>query len=111
VLNAPSDAGLQVHLATGSDILNYQRDSRFAQVAYSDPRTDAERAQFNRLRDEVVASIRQSDPGDAAQVDDNLFMLALSPNVPAATRQQVSQMLDLTEPAAIFIGPADVDIP
>ncbi len=110
VLEHPSDAALQVHLATGADILNYQRDSRFTQVAYSDPRTDAERAQFNQLHDQVVANLRQSNPDDVAQVDSNLFMLALAPNVPAATRAQVSQMLDLTEPAAIFIGPANVDI-
>jgi hypothetical protein len=111
VLKNPSDARLQVHLATGADIANYQRDSRFTQIAYSDPRTDAERAQFNRLHAQVVASLRQSNPDDVAQIDNNLFMLALSPNVPAATRIQISQMLDLTEPAAIFIGPADVDIP
>jgi hypothetical protein len=111
VLNNGAHPNLQVHLATGADIANYQRDSRFTQIAYSDPRTDAERAQFNQLHDQVVASLRQSDPNDVAQIDNNLFMLALSPNVPAATREQVSQMLDLTEPAAIFIGPADVDIP
>ncbi len=111
VLNNGAHPALQVHLATGADILNYQRDSRFTQIAYSDPRTDAERARFNQLHGEVAASLQQSNPGDVAQIDSNLFMLALAPDVPATTRAKVSEMLDLTEPAAIFIGPADVDLP
>src|SRR5206468_2542085 len=40
---------LEVHLATGPDIVNWQHDSRFTQVAYFDPRSDAERARFDEL--------------------------------------------------------------
>ena len=41
----------------------------------------------------------------AAQVDDNLFMLGIVPGVPAPTRKLVTQMLDLSMPMAVFIGP------
>ena len=43
------------------------------------------------------------------QVDDNLFMLAIVPKVPAGTRAMVSRMLDLSMPMAVFIGPPGKD--
>jgi hypothetical protein len=43
------------------------------------------------------------------QVDDNLFMLAIVPKVPAGTRTMVTQMLDLSMPMAVFIGPPGKD--
>jgi hypothetical protein len=97
---------LEVHLATGPDIVNWQRDSRFKQVAYSDPRTDAERAQFDQLHSQVDADLRAAGMATLVpQVDNNLFMLALAPAVPVATKHAISQMLDLSMPMAVFIGP------
>jgi hypothetical protein len=97
---------LEVHLATGPDIVNWQHDSRFRQVAYSDPRTEAERARFDRLHAQVVADLRTGGQATLVpQVDNNLFMLALAPNVPTATKHAISQMLDLSMPMAVFIGP------
>ncbi len=109
VLADASQATLEVHIATGSDIVNWQRDPGFVQVAYDDPRTDAQRAQFNQLRTQVLQNLQATDAGDISQVDTNLFMLELSPRVPAPTRQLMSQMLDLAEPAAIFIGRPKLD--
>jgi hypothetical protein len=97
---------LEVHLATGPDIVNWQRDSRFEQVAYSDPRTAAQRAQFDQLHGRVDADLRAAGMADLVpQVDNNLFMLALAPAVPVATKHAISQMLDLSMPMAVFIGP------
>ena len=63
---------------------------RFKQVAYSDPRTDAERA----VRPAARSGRRRSAPAGMAnlvpQVDDNLFMLALAPAVPVATRRDLA---------------------
>jgi hypothetical protein len=97
---------LEVHLATGPDIANWRRDSRFTQIAYFDPRSDAERLEFGRLRAEVAADLRRAGLGDrVAQIDDNLFMLALAPGVPVSTQKLITQMLDLSMPMAVFIGP------
>jgi hypothetical protein len=99
---------LEVHLATGPDIANWQRDSRFREVASFDPRSDAERAEFGRLHSKVVADLdRAGLRALVPQVDDNLFMLALATNVPLATRSSISDMLDLSMPMAVFIGPPE----
>jgi hypothetical protein len=101
---------LEVHLATGPDIANWQRDSRFTEVASFDPRSDAERAEFGRLHTQVVADLdRAGLRALVPQVDDNLFMLALATNVPLATRSSISAMLDLSMPMAVFIGPPGTD--
>src|SRR4029079_8509571 len=71
---------LEVHLATGPDIANWQRDSRFVQVAFFDPRSAGERGEFGRLHAQVAGELRAAGLGHlVAQIDDNLFMLALAP--------------------------------
>jgi hypothetical protein len=97
---------LEVHLATGPDIANWARDPRFDEVASFDPRSGVERAQFDELHGQVVGELRRAGLDRLVpQVDDNLFMLAIVPKVPASTRTMVSQMLDLSMPMAVFIGP------
>jgi len=97
---------LEVHLATGPDIANWKRDSRFTEVTAFDPRSENERAQFDKLHGQVVGDLRRAGLDRLVpQVDDNLFMLAIVPKVPAGTRTMVTQMLDLSMPMAVFIGP------
>src|SRR4029079_2249247 len=73
---------LEVHLATGPDIANWQRDSRFVRVAFFDPRSAAERGEFDRLHAEVATQLRGAGLGNlVAQIDDNPFMPALAPPV------------------------------
>jgi hypothetical protein len=101
---------LEVHLATGPDIENWARDSRFTRVAFFDPRTRAEQEEFGRLHDEVVADLQQAGLGALVpQVDNNLFMLALAPNVPRSTQAKITKMLDLSMPMAVFVGPPGKD--
>jgi hypothetical protein len=100
---------LEVHLATGPDIANWRHDSRFTQVGSFDPRSDAERAEFDRLHAVVAADLRRAGLGDlVAQIDDNLFMLALAPRVPADARTSITQMLGLGMPMAVFVGPPEL---
>lgn len=97
---------LEVHLATGPDIANWQRDSRYKQVAEFDPRSPEERDRFDELHDQVVSELGQAGLASLGpQVDSNLFMLGLAPNVPPATRHKITRMLDLGMPMAVFIGP------
>jgi len=101
---------LEVHLATGPDIANWQRDSRYTEVASFDPRSPAEVATFNRLHGQVVDDLRGAGMNNLTpQVDSNLFMLALAPGVPTGTKNLITQMLDLSMPMAVFIGPPKGD--
>jgi hypothetical protein len=97
---------LQVHLATGPDIERWRRDPRFHEVAYYDPKSAAERADFDRLHQQVVAELQGEGLTDLIpQVEDNLFMLALLPRIPEPTRMKMSKMLSYGLPAAVFVGP------
>jgi len=101
---------LEVHLATGRDIANWRRDSRFTQVVTFDPRSAAERREFGRLHAEVAGDLRRAGLGElVAQIDDNLFMLALAPRVPERAQTLITRMLDLGLPMAVFIGPPGTD--
>ncbi len=102
----PGRATLQVHLATGVDIARWRADTRFREVAAFDPRSDAERGEFDLLHAQVVDDLQRAGLNELIpRVDDNLFMLALAREVPEATRRLVSRMLAFGLPAAVFIGP------
>jgi hypothetical protein len=106
VTTDPSRYSLQVHLATGPDIDNWRRDPAFEQVAYVNPRTPAQQAEFDQLHQQVVDALNAAGQSDlAGQVDNNLFMLALSKDVAPATRQLISRMLTIGFPVAVFVGP------
>jgi hypothetical protein len=97
---------MQVHLATGVDIARWRGDPRFREVAYYDPKSPAEGADFDALHRQVVDELQREGLSDLThQVDDNLLMLSLLPRVPAATRAKMSKMLAYGLPAAVFIGP------
>jgi hypothetical protein len=97
---------LEVHLATGPDIANWRNNPQFTEVASFDPRTADQLKLFNALHGQVVDNLNQEGLHTLVpQVDNNLFMLALAPNVPANTKTMISQMLDLSMPVAVFIGP------
>jgi hypothetical protein len=97
---------MQVHLATGVDIERWRRDPRFHEVAYYDPKSPTELAEFNALHQQVVDELqREGLSAHVHEVDDNLLMLSLLPSVPADTRAKMSKMLAYGLPAAVFVGP------
>ncbi len=103
---ADNRATLQVHLATGVDIGRWRADARFREVAFFEPKSAAERATFNRLHAQVLDDLQSDGLGALSpRVDDNLFILALTPEVPEATRRVMARMLAFGLPAAVFIGP------
>jgi hypothetical protein len=97
----------QVHLATGFDIANWRADPRFREIAYYDPRSPAEREEFDRLHAEAVEGMKR-DGAEARlhELDDNTFILLLDDTLSPPTQKAISRMLDLGFPAAVFIGPA-----
>jgi hypothetical protein len=102
----PADANTEIHLAIGPDIARWAGDPRYQQLASFDPRSPAERVEFDRARAEVLDALTAARKHELRQqVDANAFMLALDPDLPASTRALVTRMLELGEPMAVFIGP------
>jgi hypothetical protein len=76
------------------------------EVANIDPRTPAERAEFDRLRSAVIDGLTSLGLADLVKwVDINLFGAAVDGRVPLDLRLKMSRMLDIGEPIAVFIGP------
>ena len=103
------DATAGVRLATGDNIAAF-REQRpdAAEIASGDPRTAAERAEYERLHDDLVASMEADgfSADDIALVDGNLFGVGLDPRLTDEQRAMVERMLDLGAPIAVFLVPA-----
>jgi hypothetical protein len=98
-----------VHLAIGpDDIAVWRAKPGVREVARTDPRTGKERAEFARLRTEVIDEFEAAGLSDLVPtVDEYLFGLSLNTRVPEPTRQKLVGMTDLGLPAAVFIGPRE----
>jgi hypothetical protein len=105
----PADATGVVHLAIGTENIDVWRAKPgVREVARTDPRSPGERAEFARLRTEVIDEFNAAGLGELVRtVDGNLFGLSLNTRVPESTRQKVVRMTNLGLPAAVFIGPRE----
>jgi hypothetical protein len=105
----PDDATGVVHLAIGpEDIAKWRAIPGVREVARTDPRTSRERAQFRRLRTEVIDEFDAAGLTDLVRtVDENLFGLSLNTRVPESTRRKLVRMTTLGLPAAVFLGPRE----
>lgn len=104
-----SHATAVVHLSIGPDIAYWRAKPGVREVAYYDPRSRAERAEFNRIHDQVIADLRAHGleslvPG----VDGSLFATTLDPRLPRTARLGLSRLADLGLPAAVFLAPTSV---
>jgi hypothetical protein len=104
----------EVHLVSGAYIPIWRDKPGFVEVAYADVRTDTERARFDRLRLRVrqrLTAIGRTDmlaipEGQQLDlIDGNLFGASLDPELPDDVLDDLSEMLLLAEPVAVFIAP------
>ncbi len=103
-------ADAQIHLATGSYIERWRQVPGAVEVATYEPRSAAEIARADELRARVLARLRVEGLDDvAAQVDTNLFGASLDPRISAADLADLTELLDLGQPTAVFIAPPDAD--
>lgn len=105
----PADATGVVHLSIGpEDIAKWRAIPGVREVARTDPRTPSERAEFRRLRREVIDEFNAAGLTDlVSTVDGNLFGLSLNVRVPESARRKLVRMTTLGLPAAVFIGPRE----
>ena len=105
----PSDAAAEVHLAVGADIDTWRARPGANEVAYVDPRSPGERAEFERLRREVIRDLRAAGLfALVPAVDNSLFTTIIDVRVPARPRALMTRMRDLGLPTAVFVAPPDI---
>jgi hypothetical protein len=106
----PADAIGGVHLAIGADIARWDAKPAARRVAYYEPRSRRQQAEYERLRQRVIgdlltAGMKKSVPF----VDDNLVtLLYFGAGLDPATRARMKRMIDLGLDLAVFVAPAEV---
>jgi len=102
----PADAAAEVHLSVGSDIAIWRARPGAREVAYVDPRSPAERAEFERLRREAIDGLQAAGLITLVPaVDNSLFTTILDSRVPERPRLLMTRMRDLGLPTAVFVAP------
>jgi hypothetical protein len=107
----PAKTTAVVHLSIGGDdIREWGAKPGVEEVAYHDPRSRAERVEYDRLRSEAIAELEAAGRPDLVpSVDGNVFGASLDPRVPERVRDKLSRMADLGLPAAVFVGPVSAE--
>lgn len=79
------------------------------EVAYFEPRTPAQIARSDRLRARVVAELEAADRHDlVAAFRQGMMGVAFRHDLPADLRLLVDELVRLSEPTAVFVGPPDL---
>ena len=103
----PDKATAVVHLSVGpADIDRWRAIPGAKEVAYVEPRTPAEQAEYARLRRQVIAGLRAAGrSADVHDVDANLLPMSVQEGIPKALNKPFARMIDLGLPTAVFVGP------
>jgi hypothetical protein len=107
----PDDATVEIHFSSGRNIDEFRAKPGAVEVATADPRTPAERREFDRLLDRADRELRAEGLDDVADLlDGNLFAASIDPRVSGATRRHVARLVELGEPMAVFLAPAGTSL-
>ncbi len=103
-----ANADAIVYLTTGVFIEQARSKPGAVEVAFVEPRREAELAEFAQLRADVVAELEQAGRGDLVTlVDENLFGVSIDPTVSPGAQKKMARMLELGQETAVFIFPPD----
>jgi hypothetical protein len=99
-----TEVDAEIHLAVGPAAIEAARATPGArQVGYVDERTDAERAEWDRVRADLIAGLQDAGLGDlASQVDGNFFAVAGNPRVPDELNLHLLVLGRMSWPVAVF---------
>ncbi len=108
-----AEADAQIELAVGTDfVARWRAHAPDAELAYAEPRTTDELAEYDDLRASVIADLEAAGLDDEIPlVDGNLFGLSLDGRLDDDTREAVERMLELGAPAAVFLVPVGTLLP
>ncbi len=102
----PGSYDAEIHFVSGIYVDEWRARPGFVEVAGADVRSDAERERFDELRARVGARLLEIGRPDVVDtVDRNLFGASLDPALPRDVIDDLSEMILLGEPVAVFIAP------
>ncbi|HRE02048.1 MAG TPA: hypothetical protein PLV68_12170, partial [Ilumatobacteraceae bacterium] len=102
----PTTATAEVHLATGVFVDEWRARPDAIEVATFDPRSPAERDEFDRLHAELIGELTRLGLTDLIEtVDGNLFGVQVDSRIPEHLQATVRHMLELGVESAVFIAP------
>lgn len=104
---APGEELPVIVVATGPRVEAWRTRPEAVEVAYADPRS----AEGARRQAELIAGAQQRlrDLGQAEEADlveQNLLVLAVDGDIPGDIRDDLSEIVDLGAPTAVFVAPA-----
>ena len=98
------EVDMEVHLAVGGFVERWRAVDGARELAWHDPRSPAERAEYDRLHDLAAEELRATGHEDVVPLlDDNLFGASLVAGLPDAARAHIEAMLELGSPGAVFL--------
>jgi hypothetical protein len=79
------------------------------EVAYIEPRSAAQRVEYERLRREAIRELQAAGLTSLVPaVDNSLFTTIIDTRVPDRAREVMTRMRDLGLPTAVFVGPPEI---
>ncbi len=101
-----NDATAVVHFSVGPDIAVWNAIPGAVRVATVDVRPAAERREFRRLQRSLGPRLRAIGRGDLVpNLTANIFTATFVVGLPADVSRDLIRMVDIGEPAAVFVGP------
>jgi hypothetical protein len=103
-------ADAQIHLATGGYVARWRQVPGAIEVATYEPRSAEQIARADTLRGALAARLRLEGLDDVITLlDTNLFGASLDPRLSSADLADITELLELGQPAAVFIAPPDAE--
>ena len=101
-----AEADAQIHLATGGYVDVWRGVADAVEVAEYDPRTDEQRREYADVRARFVQRLGDEGLGELVPlVDTNLFGMSVDPRLSAADHADLTRLIELGQPMAVFIAP------
>lgn len=102
----PAEVDTGIHLATGVFVEEWRGRDEAIEIAFVEPRTAAERAEYAELRREVLTELRARGLTELVSlVDTNLFGVSNDPRVGPEAARAMARMLVLGQETAVFLVP------
>lgn len=96
----------EIVFVTGSFIADWRERSDADEVAFFDPRTDQEMAEYDQLRSDLIADLERDGLTDlVVLVDTNLFGLNIDQRLSPEAQVISSRMIRLGQGTAVFLAP------
>lgn len=95
----------ELQLVTGGFIDEWRSMPGFAEVAFADTRSTAERAEYEALRTDLIDDLLLTGLDDLVDpVDTNLFAVTVDPRISAVAQEISAEMILFPQPVAVFLA-------